>query len=100
MEVWPLPLVATKWLNSVSVVLYVYAPSTLACSLKWVRLNQGLVELDQVSQQKKKKRGRPWVGPFFIRAKIFEFRRVQNKRVWVGLANFGPFCHVYQIVSL
>ena len=55
MEVWPLPLVATKWLNSVSVVLYVYAPSTLACSLKWVRLNQGLVELDRVSPQKKKK---------------------------------------------
>ena len=55
MGVWPLPLVATKWLNSVSVVLYVYAPSTLACSLKWVRLNQGLVELDQVSQQKKKR---------------------------------------------
>jgi len=26
MGVWPLPLMATKWLNSVSVVLYVYAP--------------------------------------------------------------------------
>ena len=90
MGVWPLPLVATKWLNSVSVVLYVYAPSTLACSLKWVRSDHRLVESDRVSPQKK--RGRPWVGPFFIRAKIFEYRQVQNKRVWVGLANFGPFC--------
>ena len=82
MGVWPLPLMATKWLNSVSVVLYVYAPSTLACSLKWVRSGHGLVESDRVSPQKKKIG--PWVGPFLFGPKYFSLGKFKTREFGLG----------------
>ena len=85
MGVWPLLLVATKWLNSVSVVVYVYAPSTLACSLnifykKKIKKESGheLVELTGLAR--KKKRVSHGLAIFYLGQKI-RVRGVQNKQI-------------------
>ena len=98
-----LPLVATKWLDSVSVVLCGIMSMHLTPwhvvqiffrkkkSLK-KGLGYRLAWSGRVGLQKKM--GRPGVGPFFIQAKEFKFRLGKNGRVWVRSENFGPFCHV------
>ena len=88
MGAWPLSMVATKWLDNVNalfVCIYVYALSTLTCSLNIFRkknvqkkrMGHTPAELGWVGQ--KEKLTKPRVGGlFFIRTKKFNFGRVKT----------------------